>query len=63
MTACGRTIRSVVVGLVLTAATVGLSACGSSDKINPGTPGTQSPTNAPTSPETSKAPSGGGAAF
>jgi len=46
----------VIVGLTLAGVTAGLTACGSSSKVNPGSPGATAPT-------TSKAPSGGGAAF
>jgi len=63
MTARSRTVRTLVVGVALSAATVGLTACGSSAKINPGSPATTQSPSVPSSSATSKAPSGGGAAF
>jgi hypothetical protein len=75
MTASGRTVRGLVVGVAFAAATAGLAACGSTAKTHPAAPSTTQPapasttkpapaqTSAPASKATTKAPSGGGAAF
>ncbi len=65
MTGSSRTVRGLVVGLALAAATAGIAGCGSTAKTHPAAPTKQNqPTPAPTSAAaTSKAPSGGGGAF
>lgn len=67
MTGSGRTVRRMVVGVVLAViAGLGFAACGSSTKTQPNAPagqpaGQQSP--ASTTPPTTAAPSSGGASF